>query len=194
MQSITTYLHTLFFTHHSVWVIFIGLIILSYILEDLALVTAATLATEGIAPVHIALLAVFIGITSGDVLMYLFGKLSNKIKYLRYRAFRNKNFKSLSKRFHRHAFLSIFLLRFIPGLRSIGYTISGFVEIKPIIFIIPVVLASAIWTTSVFFAIYYVGTAIIVHFGWMKWLLVPVIVAIFLIFFISNKLISKKFK
>ncbi|MFI3255899.1 MAG: VTT domain-containing protein [Psittacicella sp.] len=178
-----------FFNHpHSLWMIMLGLIILSYILEDLALITAAALSAEHIIPPQWSLLAVFLGITSGDVFLYFFGRLSRRIRFLRYKAIRNKKFKAFRKRFRKHAFVGLFIIRFIPGLRSIGYTMSGFISIPTLIFLGPVIIASAIWTSLVFGAIYYIGIAILVRYSWMKWALIPLI----LISFIGFKLIMKK--
>ena len=49
---------------------FVGIIILSYILEDLAIVTAAILASNQVIPNSLGLIAIFVGIASGDLLLY----------------------------------------------------------------------------------------------------------------------------
>ncbi len=58
--------------------LFLGVVLLSYLLEDLAIVTAATLAVEQVIPTPLALLAIFTGIATGDIGLYWLGKLAQR--------------------------------------------------------------------------------------------------------------------
>lgn len=156
----------------------IGIILLSYLLEDLAIVTAATLAArESLSPT-LALIAIFIGIASGDLGLYILGRYGRKIRFLRYRALKNRHFKMLRFRFQQHAFLNLFIIRFVPGLRGIGFTLSGFFNIQLGLFLSAVFLGTAIWTSFIFASIYYLGTQAWLQASHYQWLLIPLAVGV----------------
>ncbi|MEP3350406.1 MAG: DedA family protein [Marinomonas sp.] len=170
--------------------LFFGIILLSYFLEDLAIVTAGTLAAQGSIMPTTALLAVFVGIATGDFLLYCLGRYGRKVRFLRYKALTNPSFKKLRARFHHNAFLNLFIIRFIPGLRSVGFTLSGFFSIPLFVFFCAVVSATAIWTAAIFYVIYYLGSQAWLQTTQYQWVLIPVAVAVF---FIVNRLINKSF-
>ncbi len=106
--------------------LFLGVVLLSYLLEDLAIVTAATLAVEQVMPTPLALLAIFTGIATGDIGLYWLGKLAQKVRFFRYRLLRYQRARRVRRTLHRKAFITLFIVRFIPGLRTVGFTLSGF--------------------------------------------------------------------
>lgn len=71
VESIQTWLNS---GEESLLWLMLGIIALSYLLEDLAIVSAAGLATQGLIPPQYALLAIFIGIATGDLGLYYLGK------------------------------------------------------------------------------------------------------------------------
>ncbi|MGX9416725.1 DedA family protein [Vibrio sp. RC27] len=164
--------------------LFIGIILLSYLLEDLAIVTAGTLAAQGSMLPSVALFAIFIGIASGDLGLYCLGRVGRRVRVLRYKALTNRHFKVMRARFHRGAFFNLFVIRFIPGMRSVGFTLSGFFTIPLSIFLCAVISATAIWTTLVFFAIYYLGSQAWMQASHLQWLIVPFAIA--LLFFVNR--------
>ena len=172
--------------------LFVGIILLSYLLEDVAIVTAATLATHGTLLPTVALLAIFIGISTGDLGLYFLGRYGRKVRFLRYRALTNRHFKLLRTRFHRNAFFNLFVIRFIPGLRSVGFTLSGFFSISISLFLSAVISASAIWTTLIFSIIYFLGSQAWVQTAHYQWLLAPI--AIGVLFFVNRFLTQSLFK
>lgn len=163
---------------HTAWYMFFAIIILSYILEDVAIVTAASVATSELITPSLALLAIFIGIASGDVGLYFIGKLGRKNRYLRYRTFKNRYFKVARSRLMQRSFWNLFIIRFIPGLRAISYTLSGFFNISFVIFMAAVLSATAIWTVLIFFLVYYIGTSAWVQASELKWILIPVMLVV----------------
>jgi membrane protein DedA with SNARE-associated domain len=172
--------------------LFSGIILLSYLLEDLAIVTAGTLASQDSISPLMALLAIFIGIASGDLALYCLGRYGRKIRFLRYKALTNPYFKILRTRLHQNAFINIFVIRFVPGLRSIGFTLSGFFSIQLSLFLCAVVSATAIWTTLVFGIIYYLGSQAWLQTAHYQWLLIPF--AIGVLFFVNRILNYSLFK
>ena len=168
----------------------VGIVLLSYLLEDLAIATAAILSAQGSLPPSLALLAIFIGIVTGDLGLYILGSYTRKIRWLRYRALTNVSYKRVKRNLQQRAFLNLFIIRFIPGLRTIGFTLSGFLPIPLPLFLSAVLLASSIWTLLVFTLIYLLGSNMLMLLSEFKWGLIPVAFA--LLFFI-NRFINKSF-
>jgi|TARA_R110001592_G_scaffold274602_2_gene541575 membrane protein DedA with SNARE-associated domain len=168
----------------------VGIVLLSYLLEDLAIATAAILSAQGSLPPSLALLAIFIGIVTGDLGLYILGSYTRKIRWLRYRALTNVSYKRVKRNLQQRAFLNLFIIRFIPGLRTIGFTLSGFLPIPLPLFLSAVLLASSIWTLLVFTLIYLLGSNVLMLLSEFKWGLIPVAFA--LLFFI-NRFLNKSF-
>ncbi|WP_392386699.1 DedA family protein [Marinomonas primoryensis] len=168
----------------------VGIVLLSYLLEDLAIATAAILSAQGSLPPSLALLAIFIGIVTGDLGLYILGSYTRKIRWLRYRALTNVSYKRVKRNLQQRAFLNLFIIRFIPGLRTIGFTLSGFLPVPLPLFLSAVLLASSIWTLLVFTLIYLLGSNVLMLLSEFKWGLIPVAFA--LLFFI-NRFLNKSF-
>lgn len=153
--------------------IFIGIILLSYLLEDLAIISAALAASDGRILMPLALLAIFIGIASGDLALYWLGKLAHRSRFLRYRLLRHRSMKKVRQKLSAHEVVNIFIIRFIPGLRSVGYTLCGFFGINLWHFFASVMLATALWTGVIFTIIYQLGNVVWLQNSAYKWLLAP---------------------
>lgn len=178
----------LFQDNLSVTMLFIGIVLLSYLLEDLAIVTAATLAVEQLMPTSVALMAIFVGISTGDLGLYLMGKAAQKVRFLRYRLFRYQRARSMQRKLHQQAFMTLFIVRFIPGLRTIGFTLSGFLDVPKIKFFIAVLTATGLWTALVFGSFFQLGNAQWLQDSQVSWLLIPLGLCLMLLL---NKLITK---
>ncbi|MGB1321141.1 MAG: DedA family protein [Vibrio gallaecicus] len=168
----------------------VGIIALSYLLEDLAIVTAAGLAVEQFIPASYALFAIFIGIATGDLGLYYLGKSGRYFRGVRYKALTNKYFKALRTKLHRNAFLNLFIIRFVPGLRTVGFTLSGFFSVPLPLFLISVISATALWTGIVFTAIYYLGTSAWLQASEYQWIIIPCAIALL---FVGNRLMNKTY-
>lgn len=153
--------------------LFISIILLSYLLEDLAIVTAALLAADNALSPSLSLLAIFIGIASGDIGLYGLGMLAARWRGLRYRLLTNKGMRIIRNRLKSHTMLNIAIIRFVPGLRTIGFTLSGLYRINFIQFITSVMLATALWTAIVFFFIYQLGSIEWLEDNHWKWIIAP---------------------
>lgn len=178
----------LFQDNASVTMLFIGIVLLSYLLEDLAIVTAATLAVEQLMPTSVALMAIFVGISTGDLGLYLMGKAAQKVRFLRYRLFRYQRARSMQRKLHQQAFMTLFIVRFIPGLRTIGFTLSGFLDVPKIKFFIAVLTATGLWKALVFGSFFQLGNAQWLQDSQVSWLLIPLGLCLMLLL---NKLITK---
>ncbi|MGO3343733.1 MAG: DedA family protein [Marinomonas sp.] len=158
----------------SVWVSMLGIIVLSYLLEDVAIVTAASLAAQGVLPANFALIAIMFGIISGDGGLYLMGVYAKKIRYLRYRVYTNKYFTPLNSRFQKGVFYNLCFIRFIPGLRTAGYTLSGFLSVPLRLFFGAAMLSTTLWVALVFTLIYQLGSSAWLQAAHYQWVLIVV--------------------
>ncbi|QUJ69512.1 VTT domain-containing protein (plasmid) [Photobacterium sp. GJ3] len=171
--------------------LFFGIIVLSYLLEDVAITTAALLSGSGSIPVSLALLAVFIGIASGDLMLFLLGRYARRWDGLRRKLLRHHAMHWIQHRLESRPFLNIFLLRYTPGLRTIGFTLCGYLSVRPVIFCSAVLVATALWTAVIFTLFYHLSQLSMFQNSPLKWLLLPVV---FVLFFFVNRRSSNQRK
>ncbi len=168
--------------------LFLGVVLLSYLLEDLAIVTAATLAVEQVMPTPLALLAIFTGIATGDIGLYWLGKLAQKVRFFRYRLLRYQRARRVRRTLHHKAFITLFIVRFIPGLRTVGFTLSGFLDVPKMKFLIAVLSATSLWTALIFGSFFQLGSMQWLQQHQINTLLIPIGLVVMLLL---NNLISK---
>ncbi|CZF80516.1 DedA family protein [Grimontia marina] len=155
--------------------LFFAVILLSYLLEDLAIVTASVAASQGVMSVPIALAAIFVGIATGDIGLYALGLWSRRWRKLRGILLTKPSVRMIRRKLRAHAFGNLFLIRFVPGLRFVGFCLSGFfrVGLKP--FLSAVLVATALWTALVFVLVYQLGEIEWIN-RHLSWGLIPVVV------------------
>lgn len=186
---ITNIQEALLTSHSSELSLFFGIILLSYLLEDLAIVTAASLSAQEMVTPTIGLLAAFIGIASGDLGLYFLGRLSTRFRLLRYKTLTNTHLRYMRKKLQSNPMLNLFIIRFIPGLRTVGFTLSGVFHIRISTFFISVMSATAVWTAIVFPSVFFLGSSSWVKNSEHQWLLIPIMT---LVLFATNRLARKK--
>ncbi|WP_077771701.1 DedA family protein [Salinivibrio sharmensis] len=142
--------------------LFFVIIFASYVFEDGAIALAAFVAVESVLAWHTALLAIFLGIASGDIALFLLGRYARRYRRLRARLLLMKGVRDARHLLRRHAFFNLFLIRFIPGLRTITYSLSGFLAIPLSTFLFSVGIATACWTGLIFW-----GAFTIEHSDWL---------------------------
>lgn len=141
--------------HHPLYLMF-GLVIISFILEDVAVIAGVALSTAGSLSWSQSFLAVFFGIAFGDVLLYLAGFYSRKVPYLKNR-FVDKFLSGESTSQQKNLAGTIFISRVIPGLRLVSYVYLGFKKVNIYRFVSWVMVAVLIWTASLFIGSIYLG-------------------------------------
>jgi membrane protein DedA with SNARE-associated domain len=121
----------------------------TFISEDLACLTAGTLAGQGKMSFTLALLACFTGIFVGDILLYwtgrFFGKTIVKTRFFS-RLVSETSIEKASHWLERNGASAIFLSRFLTGFRLPTYLAAGFLRTDFLKFAFYFLLASAIWT------------------------------------------------
>lgn len=163
MEFVTSIQHGLLNGSHSTALLMVGIVILSYLLEDVAIVTAAAMSSNDLLPTHLALLAIFLGIATGDLGLYWLGRMARKVRAMRFRLVKKQKFRAIQKRLLKRAFVHLFIIRFVPGLRTVGYSVSGFIAVPVWIFTAAVLLASVLWTSIIFGALHKLGSINVVQ-------------------------------
>jgi len=166
-----------------VW-LFIAIILVSYLLEDLAIISAALLATEQMISVPLAFSAILIGIISGDLGLYAMGHFARQNKWL----MRKVEGSNPDNRYYHlttdNLFKNILFVRFVPGLRFIFYTACGLLRVRLMHYLSAVSLSTLIWVSFVFISIYLPGSSEWAENSPVKWLLIPL--AMLMLYFFNR--------
>ena len=143
----------------------------SWIWEDAAVFLAALLALDNQIPILAAAFAAFVGITSGDLALYLLGRVGYRWRWLRRWALASPKARVLRKRFRRRITANIFLIRFVPGLRTLGFTLCGLWRVPVVRFALVMAASGVIWVGFVFILINVAGMSDLVRETRWKWTL-----------------------
>ncbi|MGF1769925.1 DedA family protein [Enterovibrio makurazakiensis] len=165
---------TITLLQYSPLTLFFAVILLSYLLEDLAIITASVAAAQGVMTVPMALLSIFVGIASGDVGLYALGVWARKWRWLRGLLLTKPSVRLIRKKLRANPVSNLFLIRFVPGLRFVGFCLSGFFRVGLRAFLPAVLLATALWTAVVFTLVYQLGEIEWIHSN-LSWGLIPVV-------------------
>lgn len=130
-------------------VIFFIFFFATFISEDIACLTAGTLAGQGKISFALAFFACFAGIFIGDILLYwtgrIFGKTIIKTKLFS-RFVSEKSIEKASDWLEKNGAAAIFLSRFITGFRLPTYLAAGFLRTDFLKFAFYFLIATAVWT------------------------------------------------
>lgn len=139
--------------------LFCALIIIAWIWEDATVICGALLAADGYLHIPLAVLASFVGICSGDLALFYLGRLGTRIRRVRAWILLNPKSRALRRRFRARTFSNILIIRFVPGLRTLGFTLCGLWHISLKRFLLAMTLAGVIWISIVFTLIYQLGSS-----------------------------------
>lgn len=147
------------------------------ILEDVATAGSALLAAEGVIPIPLAILALFLGISLGDLWLYSIGWLAHRWTWLRERigeARLEKGKAWLGQRL----IPAILIARFTPGLRLPCYVASGYLGVSLRAFAAIAIGAVAVWSLAAFSVIYTYGRVAQAWLGQASWIAAVVLLAL----------------
>ena len=168
--------------------LFCGIIVLAWIWEDAAVISGALIASDDLLQVPAALIAVFIGICSGDFALYGLGRLAHRWRKVRAWILLNPHSRRVSRKFRQKTITNIFIIRFIPGLRTVGFTLCGLWRISIQRFLIAMTVAGVVWIGLIFTLVYHLGESEFFSNTQWKWGLM--LIALFLLIF--NNIVSIK--
>lgn len=134
----------------------LAIILCTFILEDPTTVIVGLLTASHVIGIPIALFSLYAGIVFGDIGFYLLGWLASTSPRLKH--YVDHDFLAPFRTWIETRYvLTIFMARFIPGLRLPTYTASGFFRSPLSTFVVTAIAATSIWTTFLFFASYWFG-------------------------------------
>jgi len=141
------------------FIVALAILLATFILEDAATVAAAILASDGVLPVYLAIMALIMGIVLGDMGLYGLGRLSTKSPWVRRLLQRRRAIEAGNWMAHR-IFPMVFAARFIPGSRFPSYTASGmfglpFGRFAMAAFLAVTLQTSLLFTLMIYFGIYF---------------------------------------
>ncbi|MCB1166035.1 MAG: VTT domain-containing protein [Leptospiraceae bacterium] len=171
------------------WVQAVLLGLSTFIAEDPAIFAAATLAAADLVPVNFAFGGIFLGIVFGDLGLFAAGRFGHRLLSDKWK---NSPYLGRMERFVRsYGLYAVLLSRFVPGMRFPVYTGAGIARMDGRIFAIGVCIASALWTTLVFFVFLGPGRAIYHTYEKWGWL---ILIGLLLFFFLLHRIIGKRLK
>ena len=167
------------------------IVLVSWVWEDAAVISAALLAVDHHISVPLALVAVFIGICSGDLALFYLGRWAHRWRRLRKWILTNPQSRQLSRKFRRRTISNIFIIRFVPGLRSLGFTLCGLWMISLRRFVVAITTAGVFWIAIIFSGVYRLGSSEWLENSHWKWGLVGIALLLLVVnnvwAYLSNK-------
>ena len=171
------------------WILFFAIIAFAWLWEDGALISGALLAVEGKLSVPVAVVAIFLGICSGDMALYMLGRLAHRWRRVRAWIFLNPGNRQLGRQFRTSTMMNIMIIRFIPGLRTIGFTLCGVWRINTLKFFTAMSVAGIVWIAAIFSVIYCLGSSAWLEDSAWKWSLIGVAI---MMLFLNNYLARRR--
>lgn len=162
-------------------VLFLAVVAFAWIWEDASLISAALLAADNKLAIAPAVMAVFLGISSGDLALYYLGRLALRWRRLRAWILTNSRSRALRRYFRQRTITNIIIIRFVPGLRALGFTLCGLWQIGLLRFLVAMVTAGVLWIALVFTIIFRLGTSEALQDSPWKWLLIGVALVLLLL-------------
>ncbi len=172
--------------HH--WLMPVSIIAGTWILEDLTTILVGILAADGLIKIGVALIALWIGIITGDYGLYFLGMLAKTHPRIR-RFVEHERLLPIRRRLERNLREVVISTRFIPGLRLPTYVACGFFRMPFWEFAQSVVLATLIWTTGLFAVAYLFGQSTSDWLGFWRW---PIAIGVSAFFFFMAKRRAKR--
>jgi membrane protein DedA with SNARE-associated domain/pimeloyl-ACP methyl ester carboxylesterase len=180
------------------WVQVLVIMIGSYIIEDPTTIAVGLLVQDGQLDLILAIIAIFGGVFTGDLALYLVGRRFGK-RALDWPVIAKRlpahHVDALGHWFDRHGWSAVLVSRFIPGSRTPLYIAAGALARKPLRFAFWTLIAIALWAPVMVLLIWLLGDAAASPFkllfghGWAATIaaLATLLLIIRLFFYLSNR-------
>ena len=170
------------------WAIAAAIILATFVLEDLATITAAVLAADGLITPVGALGALITGIFIGDLALYGLGAYARTHEWAR-KLIGEKRMAKGRQWLKRRYVPALIGARFMPGLRLPTYTSSGFLGLPFAPFAGVAAGAGLVWTSAVFSLVYFFGLMMVEQLGAWRW----AIAALFALLILAGPYVVRRF-
>lgn len=148
--------------------VFLGIVLSSFVLEDAAAVLSALVVADGHASMPLALISLFVGISLGDLGLFWAGRFAARHPWAR-RWVKTDRAKGMQDWLNSRLIAAVISVRFLPGARLPTYTACGFLGMPFLRFALAVIVATLIWTTVLFTFALGAGKVIMTYFGAWRW-------------------------
>ena len=138
------------------WLIPIGIIVGTFILEDATTMLVGILVADGEIEWLLALISLYAGIILGDFWLYGMGYLAADHKWAKWFV-NHERYEYVRTWLEERMETAIFTSRFVPGMRLPTYTAAGFLKLPFRRFVGPVIIGTLIWTSLFFGGAYLFG-------------------------------------
>lgn len=164
------------------WLMALGIVLISFVLEDAATIAAATLATQGMISLPFALGALIFGIALGDLGLYGIGALARRNAAAR-AWLEERGLNWAQGFFARNLFEVVIVARLVPGLRLPTYAALGLARASFPQFALFAVGAVSAWSSLIVVGTYYFDAALvqIIGEGWIRWVVIPLAVVVLIL-------------
>ncbi len=152
--------------------------------EDPTTVIVGILAAKGEISSAVAFPALGIGIFIGENLLFGMGRLARIYPFFR-RLVDHERLTTLKEWVDQHIFSVVFITRFLPGFRLAIYFAYGFFGVPFIRFVVPSLLAVALWTGLLFILATFAASSVFEFLGVFRW---PIVLLAILGFYIAGHL------
>jgi membrane protein DedA with SNARE-associated domain len=144
------------------------IVFLTAFFEDPTTIIVGVLAADGALSIRFAMICLYLGILFGDLFLYGLGRLARTNPALA-RYVENEKIAPLRFWLETRYILTVFSVRFIPGLRLPTYLASGFFKSPAPAFLLTAVVATFLWTLILFYAFYWYGSLTASWIGWVRY-------------------------
>jgi len=131
-----------------------GLLILTFILEDAAIAVGAAFMAHGLIAFEFAFAGLVIGIIAGDYGLYLLGVAARRFRAVR------KWLPENSQGFGGSLGLQLLIARIVPGLRLATYPLTAVLGVAPGTFMKWILLWGMLWTGTLLFLISHLSASL----------------------------------
>lgn len=170
-------------TSDSTMLLALVIVLCAVLFEDLATVIVGVLAADGLVPIPVALLSLYIGIALGDTLLYALGSFARTHPRLAYYIDHDFTAPFRSWLLHRYAF-KVFSGHFVPGLRFTTFVASGFFRLSLATYIPMAIIGGLILEIILFTISFWFGSLTTAWVGPVRWGIAGVFLLI--LFFIAR--------
>ncbi|MGB0908107.1 MAG: DedA family protein [Maricaulaceae bacterium] len=175
------------FSDSTTLLIYVGLLFGSFIQEDAAVLTGATLATTREGETIAIFITVLIGLFISDIWKYWVGWFAHKNERARNYA-EKKHVMQVKEGVNRHLLVTLLSARFIPLTRIPTYVACGYFKIPYAKFCALIGFTAILYVTAVFTIIHFLGELI----GEKAMFAMPIIAVCVLLIVISVRLLKRR--
>jgi membrane protein DedA with SNARE-associated domain len=169
------------------WLLVPLIVAATFVLEDLATVTVAVLASQMVIEGEVALASAVVGTALGDIALYAAARWARGVSFVSAWLARPALTRMLEW-VRRHALAVVIVARFVPGLRLPIFAGAGAVRMPLLPFIAAIIVSTLIWTPGLYWSAAQLGASQDPAFGAMGW---TAVLALAAVLFATPHLISR---